>query len=503
MIAAAATSSWVSEPFVPSVRASAWPSPDLSVLRAGRSAAVAFPLATLGPIASLSADLASGAGAPVDYVAGGLLAVTASLIGGNRWVSPWEGWREPCILWLALIGDPSSNKSPAIDASTEPLRVMEVDHAEQHKALVMSHAALAERAKAERSAWQDQVKAATRDGIATPAMPREAEQPDGPQRKRLVVQDATPEAMADILAGNPNGTLHLRDEIAGWLDSFERYSPGGRSFWLEAYGGRPFVVDRKGQNGKPVTVPFNGVSVLGGIQPEKMRDALLGVADDGLVARFLWVWPEAINFRRPARVAEPGALEAILRRLASLASYGQPLTLRLEPASADIFEAWIGENDAQIRQSTGLFASWLGKARGFALRLALVIEMLTWAAGTGPEPASVSTVSVTSALALLEDYLKPHARRALGDASLPKVEQHAAALARYIRAKGLAQINLRDVRRDPAAPSLKVAEDVEAAADALVEADWLRAAPVRAGGGAGRARKDFEVNPSVLEATCG
>lgn len=497
MTAAAVAKRSESVPFVPEP-GEGWGEPDMSVLRAGRSEGVAFPLNQLGKIGDLARDLASGAGAPVDYVSSGLLAAAASLIGGKRWVSPWEGWKEPCIIWVAEIGDPSSNKSPAIDAATDPLRLIEADHAEQHKAVLMTHTAAAERAKAERADWVGLVKAATKDGAATPPMPEGAVDPEAPQRKRLVVQDATPEAMADILAGNPHGTLHLRDEIAGWLDSFDRYSPGGRSFWLEAYGGRPFVIDRKGQGGKPVVVPFNGVTVLGGIQPEKMRDALLGVADDGLVARFLWVWPDAIGYRRPERVATPGRLEAIYRRLAALSTFGgEPVVLPLAPEAADMLEAWIGENDLQIRQACGLYAGWLGKARGFALRLSLILELLFWAEGTGAEPAEVLATTLATALQLLEDYFKPHARRALGDASLPKVEQHAAALARHVQAKNITRLNLRDVRRDPALPSLKVADEVDAAVEALVEAEWLRLVP-RGETSVGRGRKDYEVNPAVF-----
>lgn len=487
---------WSAEPFIAT---GGWGLPDMSVLRAGRSAAVPFPLDALGSMVGLVGDLARGAGAPVDYVAAGLLCSAASLIGSKRRVTPWPGWQEPCILWSALVGDPSSNKSPGIDAATDPLRPMEADLAEDHKAILMGHAAVAERAKAERKAWEDEVRAATKDGVATPPMPDAADQRDAPQRKRLLVQDATPEAMQEILSGNPQGTLHLRDELAGWFDSFERYSSNGRAFWLEAYGGRSFVVDRKGQAGKSITIPFNGVSVLGGIQPEKMRDTLLAVADDGLVARFLWVWPDAIPFVRPTRAAEPGALEAIYRRLASLAFVGgEALTLLLEPAAANYFEEWIAENNEQIQRSAGLYAGWLGKARGFALRLSLVLEMLAWASGKGGEPDRVRLASLKTALDLLEDYFKPHARRALADASLPKVEQRAASLARYIKAGGLTRINLREVRRDPSADGLKVAEEIAEAAEALVEADWLRPAPVRAGESVGRARKDYEVNPAAL-----
>src|SRR4029453_7082791 len=71
-----------------------------------------------------------------------------------------------------------------------------------------------------------------------------------------------------------------------------------REFWLEAYGGRPYCVDRKGAKA-PLLIPFNGVSVLGGIQPAKLASALLDSPDDGLVARFLWAWPGKVAFPRP------------------------------------------------------------------------------------------------------------------------------------------------------------------------------------------------------------
>lgn len=474
-----------------------WGKPDMSVMKANLAPAVPFPVDVLGQLWPLVSELAEGAGAPVEYVATSMLAVAASLIGGKRWVQAWDGYEQPCILWAAVVGDPSSNKSPAIDVATLPLRAMEADLAEYHRSVMMSHAAVAERAKAERKAWEEKVKIATKENVATPSMPDAAESPDAPERKRLVVQDSTPEEMASILSGNPNGTLHLRDELAGWLDSFERYSAGGRAFWLEAYGGRPFVVDRKSQN-KPLMVPFNGVSVLGGIQPEKLRDSLLGVADDGLVARFMWVWPEAITFRRPRQVADRARLEAIYRRLQELyRASDETVTLPLVPEAAKFFEDWIAENDADVREAAGLYASFAGKARGLALRLALVLEYLAWADTAGKEPETVSVASLVKALKLVEDFLKPHARRVFGDAALAPVEKDAAALARFIVKQKLERINARDVQRNSALPTLKKREDVEQATEALMEANWLREAPSRQGDTPGKQRKDFLVNPAV------
>ncbi|WP_294211363.1 DUF3987 domain-containing protein [uncultured Sphingomonas sp.] len=475
-----------------------WGKPDMSVTKANLAPAVPFPNDVLGDLWPLVADLAAGAGAPVEYVATSMLAVAASLIGGKRWVRAWEQFEQPCILWAAVVGDPSSNKSPGIDAARFPLRAMEDELAEQHKTTLMSFAAVAERAKAERKQWEEKVKQATRDGVATPDMPDAAEAPDAPERKRLVVQDITPEEMAAVLAANVNGTLNLRDELAGWIEGFERYNAGGRTFWLEAYGGRSFTVDRK-SNAKPLQVPFNGVSVLGGIQPEKLRDSLLGTSDDGLIARFMWVWPEAIRFSRPSKVADLGRLESLYRRLYQLhRPLSEQVTIPLDPEAVEIFTAWIDENDADVRESAGLYASWAGKARGLALRLSIVLEFLGWADGAGREPQSVSVRSIVNALRLIDDFLKPHARRVFGDAALPPVEKDAAALARFILKGNLERINARnDVQRNSKLPTLKTSQDVDAALEALMDAGWLREAPSRQGDAPGRQKKDYLVNPAV------
>lgn len=477
-----------------------WAAPDMSVLSGGRGKPAPMPGDLFGSLWSLVGDLADGAGAPVDYVALSVLAVAASLIGAKRRVQPFATsptWREPCILWVAAVGDPSANKSPAIDAGTFPLAGMEAEHAEAHRHRLSDYEAVLERAKAERAQWQSDVKAAAKEGASTPSLPAAAELPEPPERVRLKVQDATPEAMGAILAGNPNGTLHLRDELAGWLMSFERYSPGGREFWLEAYGGRPHVIDRKGA-GKPLPIPFNGVSVLGGIQPAKLAECMLESPDDGLVPRFLWAWPDPVHYHRPRAVADAQRLERVYRRLGDLlpGEGGVPVVLMLSPAAADMFEAWIQDGQSPS-DAASLYKSFCGKLRGTALRLALVAELLAWAADGGPEPTRVSERSITAALTFLEDYAKPTALRVFGDAALPVVERNAAMLGRYIQRTNARTINARDVQRESGIPTLKIAADVEAATQALVEADWLRPAPSRSGGTTGRARKDFEVNPAV------
>lgn len=484
-----------------------WSAPDMSVLSGGRRVPVPMPSELFGPAWPLLQAIAEGTATPVDYPAIGYITACASLIGGKRKVKPYQSsnWAEPCIIWAGVVGDPSSRKSPALDSVTERLRNIERDHAESHKLDLRAWKEGAERAKASRSYWEKAVSQAAKEGKATPRLPDDAVDPDEPCRRRTMVMDATPEAVGAILAGNPMGTLHFRDELAGWLQSFDRYSPGGREFWLEAYGGRPFVIDRKGSK-QPISVPFNGVSVLGGIQPAKLASALLSSPDDGLVARFLWAWPDKVAFSRPQQAADMDSLENAYRRLEGL-GWGTDgegrdiaITLPLSASAADIFEQWEKDNAAVDDDASSLLKSFIGKMDGTVLRLALVAELSAWAFRGGTEPTEVSATSLIGAAAWVDDYAKPMAERVYGDAALPEVERNAATLARYIRKAGLRQINKRDLKRTPhksKLPCLRDKDSMDGAVEYLVDAGWLHDSASREGGTIGRRREDYTVNPAV------
>ena len=77
-------------------------------------------------------------------------------------------------------------------------------------------------------------------------MPAEAVAPPEPEPPQIVTSDATPERLGVMLAHNWKGLACYRDELAGWLGGMDRYSKGEseKSFWTEAYGARPYTIDR-------------------------------------------------------------------------------------------------------------------------------------------------------------------------------------------------------------------------------------------------------------------
>ncbi|OUR76010.1 hypothetical protein A9Q83_16645 [Alphaproteobacteria bacterium 46_93_T64] len=476
----------------------------MGIINGNRSEAPYLPLEAFGEWGEWISQSAENCSAPKDYVAMGLLATASALIGNARWVSPWNGWKEPPILWLAAVGDPSSGKSPALDSSLGFLREFEGEMAVDYSETLRNYERDREIAKAVREGWQDDVKQAVSGGLISPEMPEKAIEPDQPVRPRLYVTDATQEAMAQLIAAHPKGLLCQRDELAGWLLNFDRYGGGGeRDFWIEGYGGRSYNIDRVKHAKEPIRIPHLSLSVVGGIQPERLAEILMKGADSGFAARFLMVWPERVPPKRPEGFVVNTAYRSGLQRLRSLTMPSGPQD-NLEPevkflsgSAADLFQEWRVENDKSETEAFGLLLSHLGKLPGIVLRLAVILEYLNWCLSNQPEPETISESSLCYAIHLVESYFKVMATRVYGDAALPGNEKSAAMLARRIKRDKPTTVNASDVRRYWKLPGLQKSEAVTSALAVLVECGWL--SPSDRTGKAQRPRLDYTVNPDLYE----
>lgn len=488
------------------------PLPDLSILETSVLPAPEFPLTVMGQWEGWVSDAARSKGAPVDYVAMVLIVVMASVIGNARTVSPWRGWVEPVILWLALIGNPSSGKSPALDAVIASLQALEKEIGTNYPETLRQFTTLKEAASARDALWQNELKASVKEGREPSVRPEGAVEPDRPARPRLMVSDSTQEALVAVLMGQKKGVLQIYDELVRFMD-FERYNKGGsgRAFALEMFGGRRTTVDRVKDDGQPKIVERTAVSVIGGIQPDPWAQFISG-SDDGFSSRILPVHPDPVLPVIPDCEPDHARLLNALRRLhfLEMAIDGNgdeiPRCIPLATDVAEHFQAWRLANNLEEKDATGQYLSHLGKLPGMLLRISLVIEFMGWADQPGaPEPAEVSMKSFGLAAHLIESYCKPMARRTIGNAALAPDERHLTAVARWIRAnrspittgqKGL--LNARETRRQGIGGK-KSPDEMDATFAALVEANWISPARNREGDSPGRKRKDFTVNPLVWE----
>jgi Protein of unknown function (DUF3987) len=190
----------------------------------------------------------------------------------------------------------------------------------------------------------------------------------------------------------------------------------------------------KKPEGPPVVVPRAACSVLGATQPDKLREYLRG-ADDGLMARLLFIWPRPlpprpIDFDRDLHRGAAQAFKIAFRALYSLPlvidpdGVPQPAVLRLAKEAQGPFSAANMDCETRARNDRGLVAQFLAKGGGRILRLALVYELMAWTqrrddsplpAEIGrdlpPPPAEVGLDAVGRAIPLRRSDAAPHAYR--------------------------------------------------------------------------------------------
>jgi hypothetical protein len=260
----------------------AWHDPDMGIMNLRRREPPAFPLDVLGKEwGEWVEGAAKAAAAPIDYVAMPLLATVSVLIGNARWAQATPGWAEPPHLWCGVVGDSGEGKSPGSDCLMRDIvpeleRRMVGDFPERHRewqaAVAFDKAAMRR--------YEEELRAAQKANGPSelPQMPEPTAPDIEPQRPRLRQSDTTIEQVAVVLAtAAPKGVMIVRDEIAGWLLGMNAYNPAGREFWIEAYGGRPYRVERRKHGMEPVDIDRLVVAASGGTQPDKLNKLLTSV----------------------------------------------------------------------------------------------------------------------------------------------------------------------------------------------------------------------------------
>jgi hypothetical protein len=377
-----------------------------------------FPILALPePARSYVAAGAKAIGCDPAYVALPLMTSLASAIGNSRCVELKRGWTEPAITWTAIVGYSGTLKSPALDLALRPVRDRQAEAIRGYRQELAEYEAAQEEYKAALEEWKRSKK-----GTARPEKP----EGDPPVCERLLVSDTTVESLALLLQDAPRGLLLGRDELSGWLGSFDAYKAKGKggdvAHWLEMHRAGHLLVDRKSGPVKIIHVPRAAVSIAGSIQPETLRRALgLQHFENGLAARLLVALPP----RRPKRWTElevdPDLEEDLARvfeRLYSLELVAsddaepRPVTLRL---TAEAKQAWRSFYDAHADEQaalTGDLAAAWSKLEGYAARLALVIQCVAWAAVGEPAsgPDAVGLAAIESGI-VLSRWFGQEARR--------------------------------------------------------------------------------------------
>jgi hypothetical protein len=435
------------------------------------------------------------------YVVLPILSACSVAIGNTHRLSIKRTWIEPAILWTAIVGESGTAKSPAIELALTEVRKRQHDALKRHLAEVKTHA------KSTAAHARDMARWTKGDSEGAPP-----ERPEAPIAERCWTDDATTEALVALLQQNPRGLLMVRDELAGWLLSFDRYA-GGRggdaAKWLEMFGGRPLVVDRKGA--ATIAVPCAWVAITGGIQPETLRRALgREHRDSGLAARLLLAWPP----RKAKRWTEADVQPAISGRMADLFDRlfllkpdagrdgeTRPWIATLDDGARAAFIRFFAEhNAAQVELHGDDAAAW-SKLEGYAPRLALVFHLIRHAADDpgATDPRKIDLRSMEAAIRVTRwfanETLRVNAMLSESDA-----ERKTRLLVEWIERRG-GKATVRDLTRGPREYRDKP-EVAEAALRALIAAGVGRWERTNAGTEGGRPTERFRLMKGGGGAEC-
>jgi hypothetical protein len=316
-----------------------------------------------------------------------------------------------------------------------------------------------------------------------------------PKCARCWSDDATIEALAQLLQENPRGLLVIRDELAGWL-SFDRYSAskgGEAAKWLEMFGGRALVVDRKTSG--TIYVPQAAVSIVGGIQPGILaRYVGQEHRDNGLLPRLLLtmpprlprVWTEAdIDPKAEARIAAIFDGLYDLKPASNADGEPRPAIVQL---TAEGKQAWIdfyNQHNAEAANLSGDLAAAWAKLEGYAARLALVHHLIRKVSGEDVGDG-IDAVSIAAGVKLSR-WFAHEARRVYAMLAEDDEARQRRQSVELIERKG-GSVTVRDWQRTR---SHRTADDAEADLAELMTAGVGRWEEVASGPKGGRPSKRF------------
>jgi hypothetical protein len=361
-------------------------------------------------------------------------------------------WYEHVRLWVLLFGRSSWLKSPIVEAVLRPIRRAQADLQRDYKARMRT--------------WKAQHKGKNSDGLGG-----EDEEPQPPER--YIVGDTTTEMLGEIMSRSERGTLAEHDELAGWIGRMERYHTAGkgasadRAFYLRCWNGGPYTIDRKSSG--EILVPNASLSIIGGIQPQRM-DELHGLTSDGLLQRFAITLMRAPEEPQDIDCTEAiNAYAALVHELLQLPPQRFYLTNSAADAMAEL-QHHLHSLERVGAALTEAFEGHIGKLKAYAGVLTIILHLITHRA-EAVKLTAIGRPSVEKAARLIKEFLLPHAHEFYNRSE--SEGERLRRLASYVLTCGKDRLRLADFTTNVRDCRGKKVLEINQQVSPLVAGDWL------------------------------
>lgn len=454
-----------------------------------------FPVDVLpGPLKEFTTMGAASMACDPAYLALPLLSALGASIGNSRRLRIKRGWDVPPIIWSVLIGESGTTKTPAFKLVMRSFYARQGEHLKQYAEDSKQH-------QIDLSKWEKEMAAWKRDKSLDSEPP---EKPSAPQAQRFLVSDTTVEALAPMFLQNPRGLMLSRDELSGWLGSFDRYSAGAggdAAHWLSMFNAEPLIVDRKTGIPRTIFVPRASICISGGIQPGPFNRAL-GVEhrESGLAARLLLGSPP----RQPKHWTDDdidpfveGDLKLIIDRLFSLEMLvgedeePRPVVIDMDDDARNVWIEFYNSHAQEMAELSGDLAAAWSKLEEYAARLALVIHYSRWASDDpNLDPETLDEESMRAGIELVQ-WFKNEAKRIYLMLGESEDSQFLREVVEWIHRKG-GRITPRELQQGQR--KIKTADQARELLKQLIDSGYGNWAPKLPGNRGGRPTEQFILN---------
>jgi len=340
---------------------------------------------------------------PIDFLAASILYSFSVAIGNTYELEQIENvWSETCVLWIAIIGDVSVNKSHPLKWAMGSL----FDFQEKaHKDFMWD--------------WEQY-----QNNIAKPHKERDPSI-EKPVKVKCLLSDFTQEVIAETHQNNPKGLGVWTDEIMTWLRNFNRYKKGTGSeeqTWLSIWSKAPLIVDRRGSGSYFVKQPF--ISVIGTTQTENARELCEGSKkQNGFFERFLVVFPDNLKKQPWSEEHFSSSYKSQLNKYISHYLHKQYIefdnqnkppefidfdntTLVYSTRAKDIIYKWQKNNTDRINKAENYrYKALWGKVETYLVRFCLLLQLIDDVAND-VKPCEVSETTALKAIKLANYFEK-------------------------------------------------------------------------------------------------
>ncbi|MER5701445.1 YfjI family protein [Micromonospora sp. NPDC002296] len=416
------------------------------------------------------------------------VAVLSACAGGRLEVEPVAGWREPVNVFAAVIAGPGERKSPVHRAMTAPLFAAQSTLGDAMRPRIAEAAAL--RDIADRQAEQAKTQAAKatdpgkRDEASAEAVAAAiaAEAITVPTLPKLIVDDATPEALIGLMAAN-GGRMAIISDEGGIFDTLAGRYSGAPNLdpYLKGHAGQPMSNERQTREGASVDKPALTVCVMA--QPTVLRKfgGNADLAGRGLPARFLFALPRSLAGYRsvdtdpvPEQVTA-GYTHRVHDLAAALAEWTDPAVVTLTDDAGQVRRAAAEQVETELRPGGNLYdmREWGNKLSGATLRLAGLLHVAHHPADAWRRPIDADRMADAVRLA---EFFAAHYRAALTTIGSDATIENARYVLGVLTTKAMTTFTRRELHRR-VSRRLPKSDDVSAVLAELAALGWVRHGP--------------------------